>query len=104
MRLVAVIKPLPTLWLGLGGDNFFGLSFARRAGPFLSGWSSFPSFFHLDDPLVTPLGADEEAPSFSFYFRAATDTLTRALYLAASIFTKGKRRTLNMQTEGIKNK
>ena len=96
MRLVAVIKPLPTPWLGLEGDNFFGLSLARRAGPFLSGWSSFLSFFHLDDPLVMPLEADEKAPSFSFCFRVATDTLTRALYLAASIFAKGKRRTLNM--------
>ena len=67
MGPVTIIKPLPTPWLGLGGDNFFGLSLAGRASPFLSGRSSFPLLFRLDDPLVMPLEANEEVPSFSFY-------------------------------------
>ena len=66
------------------------LSLAGMPGPFLSGLSSFLSLFCLDIPLVTPLGADEEAPFFSFCLRAATDTYTKALCLAASISTKVK--------------
>ena len=88
---IAVIKPLPAPWLGLGGDDFFGLSLVGRASTFLSGRSSFPSPFHLDDPLVTPLEANEEAPSFSFCLQVAADALIRALCLASSISAKGKR-------------
>ena len=88
---VTVIKPLPVPLLGLEGDDFFGLSTIGMTNPFLNGWSSFPSLFRLDDPLMTTLGADEEAPSFSFCLRATADALTKALYLATSIFAKGKR-------------
>jgi len=56
MGPVAVIKPLPTPWLGLGGNDFFCLSPIGMTDPFLSGRSSFPSFFLLDDPLPTTLG------------------------------------------------
>jgi len=92
---VIIIKPLPAPWLGFGGDDFFGLSLAGRVGPFLSRRLSFPLCFLLNNPLVTPLGVDEEALSFYFYFRAPADALTKAFYLTASISTKGKRRTLN---------
>ena len=56
--LVAVIKPLPAPWLGLGGDDFLCLSPMEMSDPFLSGWLSFPSFFLFDDPFLTTLGAD----------------------------------------------
>ena len=95
---IVVIKPLPALWLGLGGNDFFCLSPTGMTGPFLRGWSSFPSFFLFDDPFLTTLGADIDAPSFSF-LHAAADALTRALCLAASVSVKGKRRTLSKQTE-----
>ena len=97
MGPIAIIKPLPAPWLVLGGKDFFGLSPVRKAGPFLSGQSSFPSLFCLDDHLVTPLEIDKEAPFFSFYLRAVVDALTKVLCLAASISAKGKRRTLDKQ-------
>ena len=95
--LVAVIKPILALWLGLEGDNFFGLSPPGMTGPFLRGWSSFPSLFRLYDPLMMTLGANKEAPSLSFYLHAVANTLTKALCLTASISVKGKRRTLDKQ-------
>ena len=93
--LVAVIKPVLALWLGLEGDNFFGLSPLGMIGPFLRGWSSFPSLFRLYNPLMMTLGADKKAPSFSFYLHTVANTLTKALCFTASISVKGKRRTLD---------
>ena len=94
-----VINPLPTPWLGLESEGYFGcLSPARVPSPFLSGWSSFPSLFHLDIPLLMTLGADVEAPSFSFCLRVATYTFTKALCLPASISAKDKRQVLEEQT------
>ena len=96
---VVVIKPLPSPWLGLGGDGCFDcLSPTRVSGPFLSKWSSFPSFFHLDAPLLTTLDADVEAPSFSFCMRAIDNALTKALCLLASISMKGKMQLLEEET------
>ena len=103
-RPVTVIKPLPTLWLGLGGDDFFCLSPTRMTGPFLSGRSSFSSLFLLDDPLLTPLGANVDAPSFSFYLCAVVDAFTKALCLTASISMKDKGRMLYKQTKRIQRK
>lgn len=104
---VAVIKPLSTPWLGLGSNGCFDyLSPIVVLGPFLSGRLSLPSLFHLDVPLPQTLGVEVEAPSFSFCLRIATDALTKSLCLIASIFAKGKRRTLDKanismkQTEG----
>ena len=99
-RPVSVIRPLPSSWLGLGGDSCFGfLSLAGMPGPFFSRRSSFPSLFRLDVPLVTSLGADEEAPSFSFFFLLVAAALTRALCLVASNFAKDKRRMFDKQTQ-----
>ena len=95
MGPIAVIKPLLAPWLGLEGNDFFDLSPAGMADPFLSGWSSFPSLFRLDDPLMTLLGADEEDPSFCLC--TVADALTKALCLANSISAKGKRQTLDKQ-------
>lgn len=92
MGPLLVISPLPTSWLGLGGDGYFGyLPLAGVPGPFLRGWLPFPSFYCLDIPLLTTLGVDVEAPFFSFYLHAAADALTKALYLPASISAKDKR-------------
>ena len=96
---VVVIKPLPAPWLGLGGDDYFDcLSPTGVSGPFLSGWSSFPSFFHLDIPLLKTLDANVEAPSFSFCVCAIDNALTKALCLLASISTKGKIQVLEEET------
>ena len=67
--------------------------------PFLSGRSFFLSLFYLDVTFSTTLGADVEAPSFSFYLRAAADTLTKALCLATSISSKGKKWMLEKHTK-----
>ena len=89
---VAVIRPLPTLWSSLGGNGCFDcLSLAGVPSPFLSGWLSFPSLFRLDVPLPTILGANIEAPSFSFCLSAVVDALTKTLCFATSISAKGKR-------------
>ena len=96
---VVVIKPLRAPWLGLGGDDCFDyLSPTRVSGPFLSGWSSFPSFFHLDVPLLKTLDANVEAPSFSFCMRTIDNALTKALCLLASISMKGKMQLLEEET------
>ena len=98
--LVFVITPLPAPWLDLEGDGYFGfLSLAGMLDPFFSEQSSFLSLFPLDVSLVMSLEADEEAPSFSFFFLLAAATLTRALCLIASIFAKDKRQMLDKQMQ-----
>ena len=87
-----IISPLPTPCLGSGGDGFLGSFSLGVTDTFLYGWSSFPSPFLLAAPLVTALGADEDAPSFSLPFPSsllhAAVALTYALSLATSISTK----------------
>ena len=84
------MRPLLASWTGLGSDGYLGLlSPTGMPGPFLSRRSSFLSLFHLDIPLVTPLGGDE-APSFSICLRATANALTKVLCLAASISAKVK--------------
>ena len=85
-------------------QDFFGLPSARTTGPFLSGRSSFFLFFLLDVTLLTYLGVDEETPSFSFFFLLAVVALTKALYLAASIFAKDNRRALSKADANKDNK
>ena len=97
--LVTVIKPLPAPWLGLEGDNFFCLLPTRMTDPFLRGQLAFPSFFLFNDPFPMTLGADVDAPSFSF-LQAAADVSTKALCLVASISAKGKWRKLDKKTGG----
>lgn len=85
-----VIKPLPTLWLGLGGDGFLGYFSPGVTDSFLEGQSSFSLAFLFGAPFLATLGV-EGAPSFpvsTFLYVAAA--LTNALYLAASIFAKDK--------------
>ena len=85
-----VINPLPTPWLGLGGDGSFDcLSPTGVPVPFFDGWSFLPSFFLFNIFLVTTLEADVEDPSFCYYYLCATtDCLTNALCLPASISKK----------------
>ena len=90
-RSFPIISPLPTPWLGLGGDSCFGrLSPTGVPDPFLCKRSSLPSFFRFDVPLTMTLEADAEGPSF--YLRAAVNCLTSTLYLPASISAKDKKR------------
>ena len=96
---IAIIKPFPAPWLGLEGDDFFGLSPTEVTSPFLSGRLSFPSLFRFTAPLPTTLGADDDASSLSFFLHSATDALTKALCLVASISVKDEGRALDKQTE-----
>ena len=96
---VVVIKPLLAPWLDLEGDNFFCLLPTRMIDPFLRGRLAFPSFFLFNDPYPMTLGADVDAPSFSFLWVVA-DVSTKALCLATSISAKGKLRKLDKKTGG----
>ena len=99
---VSVINPLPAPWPGFEGDNVLGCLSPRVTVPFWRWRSSFPLVFLLGAPFSTTLGADEDAPSFPFSFSSflhvVADTLTNALYLAASISVKDKGRELDIKT------
>lgn len=94
----SVIKPMLAPWLGLGGNDFFDFSPMVMLSPFFKGQSSFSSLFHLSVPLMMPLGADEETPSFSFLFLFAVAAFTKALCFVASISVKDKKRMLSRKT------
>ena len=92
LRPFLIINPLPTSWLGLGGDGCFGC-FSPTGVPvtFFDRRSSLPLFLHFDVPLVKAFEADAEDPSFCcYYLWAAANCLTNALCLPKSISTKDK--------------
>ena len=91
-RPFLVINPLPTLWLGLGGDSCFGCFSPMGVPiPFFDERSSLPLFLHFDVPLATAFEADAEDLSFCCYcLRAAANCLTNAFCLPKSISAKDK--------------
>ena len=99
---ITVIKPLPTPWLGFRGDSFLGYLSPEVTVPFLRGHSSFPSAFLLGAPFPTTLGANEDTPSFPFFFSSflcvVANALTNTFFLATSISVKEKGRELDTKT------
>ena len=94
-----VIRPFPTTWRG-GGNGWRRIPLLIPSGqpvPVLDRRSSFAFFFPLGIALALTLEADSKAPPWCL--RAAADFLTIALYLPASIPTKGWKQMLEKKAD-----